>query len=539
MNCEDEQLHLATVGSESNASTPSTLTASLLESEVGTSSWDQTGECCCSLLWYIAVAPFYILGFLAFVIFFAVSTATGLGPAVNYFLTSRDEALLNRDSLLKKHPEMRLLTIPGGVNSASDGKPYSVMTFTMRADNGSSGMPVIIPGGLGASLFFLVRVQEYLKRAGISSISFDRLGVGCSDPNPSGRSPSAVDVCREMDFVMSSYRDVGNDGSGYTGRWISIGGSMGSTVVQAYMSLYPCKIAGFLNLDGFPYPYEKSCAKSFITGAASQWKTMESLVWTGLPRLLAAFNPAVREAVEGSTIPSSYLNAQLCARQFFANTVLEYRTMFSCCELANAAWGTHSIHKLSDEAFAVLVRTAPDMSVLVNEYKFHRGREAVVQRREVSARSSVEAGGVDDAWASCDQTELLRDQLLAMPYTLSAEIDLDTIFNDIGQFAVGSRAGGIGDSVDGNNMVVHPLFPQWRSLVVRVMSCRHYSSLARKYVSQQSLNYSAAEHNMHVLLARDGYRTVYPQLAHTEGFAQTLEIVNCVTDINQVLRSSV
>ena len=145
-----------------------------------------------------------------------------------------------------------------GYNKASGGKSYRVMIrLTKPADDPSASNqdlpPVIFPGGLASNLMTMSRHQDELtSKHGFAVINFDRLGVGLSDAYPRGatRPPSAADVAREMDYVMTHIDCIDANE-----KWIQVGGSMGTNVATAFMVLVPNRLCGFLNLDGLPHAF--------------------------------------------------------------------------------------------------------------------------------------------------------------------------------------------------------------------------------------------------------------------------------------------
>jgi len=82
---------------------------------------------------------------------------------------------------------------------------------------------------------------------------------------------------------------------------------------------------------------------------------------------------------------------------------------------------------------------------------------------------------------------------------------------------------------------IYPLFPQWQQLVVRNMSCRCYGLAGSMAIKPIMMDMSAAEHNQLAMLAANGARTVYPRLEHSDGFAQSEEIVRFVKEISEFL----
>lgn len=159
--------------------------------------------------------PLYIFGSAVAIVIFAVFTFTGVGPLLEHYLSCSDRKALGREKLLKEHPEMFVLEIPGDINKASQGRPYKVMVRLTRPMEVSQQMdqaslpPVIFPGGLAANLMTMAKHQDMLtSQHGFTVVNFDRLGVGLSDPYPTHIdgglvSPSAADVAREMNYVMT------------------------------------------------------------------------------------------------------------------------------------------------------------------------------------------------------------------------------------------------------------------------------------------------------------------------------------------------
>jgi pimeloyl-ACP methyl ester carboxylesterase len=47
-------------------------------------------------------------------------------------------------------------------------------------------------------------------------------------------------------------------------KWISVGGSMGANVTNAFIAIYPGKLAGFVNLDGLPHAFLTYSAKKVL-----------------------------------------------------------------------------------------------------------------------------------------------------------------------------------------------------------------------------------------------------------------------------------
>lgn len=476
----------------------------------------------------IILTPFIICILFVVLLVWALLTLTGIGPILHYYYSCCDLRLLNRDKLLKDHPELILVSIPADINKASNGKSYSIVARWVKSPTPSIYPPIILPNGLAATQIFLARPQEMLRDSGFNSLTFDRLGCGFSDKNTSGIAPSAVDISREMDFVMKTIQQL--ESWSLDTKWIGVGGSMGNTVLQAFMALYPDRFLGLLNLDGLPYPYLCE-SKAFIDSFASQYALFGRISWTGIFRF---FNHLAKDTwrknAESESFSASVILAQMNEPSFFANTVLEFRTMMSCCELAAAGWGDHSLLEMDALSRTLLVRSPPTESVLVDR------RKGLI--REVTQMRSKADEGVQ--WATEEEVQRVKEWFLnreVRPVLTGGDSALRQVYSDRGCFAMeggkGGRGAGGGGGAGGVTEAdrVHPLFPQWQQLVVRTMSCRHYGLAGSMAIKPSLVDFSAAEHAQLALLARDGARTVYPQLEHADGFAQSEEIVRFVQQI--------
>ena len=200
----------------------------------------------------LVVGPLFLVLWLVFMGIWIVTTLTGIGPLLQYCYNQRDAVTLHLETILNQHTDLRMITVPAGINSASGGNPYRLcLRFTKPTNNTNDNNkpPIVIPNGLGATLALGARMHDDLVERGYHVLSYDRLGVGFSDKNMTGKSPSGADVCREMDFVIRSVDTLPT-----STKWLAIGPSMGSIVVQAYLAMYPERYCGFLNLDVLPSP---------------------------------------------------------------------------------------------------------------------------------------------------------------------------------------------------------------------------------------------------------------------------------------------
>ena len=75
-----------------------------------------------SVIKMILKVPVGIVGGMVALFAFAILTLTGIGPIIEMYLSKRDARVLDRDKILRDHPEMFLLEIPANINKASLGR---------------------------------------------------------------------------------------------------------------------------------------------------------------------------------------------------------------------------------------------------------------------------------------------------------------------------------------------------------------------------------------------------------------------------------
>jgi len=113
-------------------------------------------------------------------------------------------------------------------------------------------------------------------------ISFDRYGVGASDENTTERSPTVDECVRDMFFVMNALLPQQD-------KFILLGPSMGAIVAQCFIAQHPEKVAGFMNMDGFPAAFENKRDK--FLSASGVWNLVGYVAYTGLMRFMLKFMP--------------------------------------------------------------------------------------------------------------------------------------------------------------------------------------------------------------------------------------------------------
>jgi pimeloyl-ACP methyl ester carboxylesterase len=148
-----------------------------------------------------------------------------------------------------------------------------------------------------------------------------------------------------MDFVLNSF--VPDE------KWILLGGSMGAIIATCYISAFPHKVCGFVNMDGVPYPFH--VAKSGFMFAASLYRMYTKIIWTGLfrPFIAMGLDKVMREKLTSKGFGIEYIVAQLNQTRFFGNIGLEMVTMMDLCEFGTVAWGVQDIAKLDLETVDV------------------------------------------------------------------------------------------------------------------------------------------------------------------------------------------
>lgn len=473
---------------------------------------------CVKIVFGLVMAPICIVLLL-------VATLSGIGPLINYLLTRRDKESLDRDTILQQHPEMFLIDIPAGINHASGDKSYRAMVRVTKPTEPPADKlpPVIVPGGLASNLMTMSRHQDELtSKYGFTVVNFDRLGVGLSDAYPSStsQSPSAADVAREMNYVMTHC--VGIDD---TEKWIQVGGSMGTNVATAFVALFPNRLCGFFNLDGLPHAFLQIQCKKFLKDGKQIMDVMNMIQWTGIPRL--AFTAAIQPMlpVMGDAFTKQQMIGVMCREQFFTTTGLEYTTLMSCCDLECAAWGKQATTEYDGDTLRVLASIAPDESVIVNESKG-------VPRKVTTERSKSELG---TCFLTHDDPECVKVERTFRTLALQDPTDIDRNKTHCNwpqpspKHPVGEFVGGVDEDT-----TIYPLAPQFKAMVVRIMCARDYTGLEQNY-SQEARNHAAARCSLQSLMSDDAKVYYYPQLSHLNLWQQVSEVTSVTNEIAQAV----
>jgi pimeloyl-ACP methyl ester carboxylesterase len=335
-----------------------------------------------STLLQIILLPVFLVFFIVFIVIWGLFTITGIGPLLQYCFNRSDRIKLDRQKFVEKFPkDIRIITIPAGIHGCSESKGYKVFAIFSEPETPSKYPPVCIPNGLGATAVLISQMQERLVEQGFRVLSFDRLGVGLSDPNESPEDPTAVDIVKEMNFIMETVCPT-------TEKWILLGPSMGSIIAQCYISTYPEKVIGFLNMDGLPYPFFKH--RNSFMWAAFIYSIYASIFWTCILRPFIGLALKSNEKMfKCRKFPLSVTVAQMNQAGFYGNVAKEMWSMMDCCEMAEIAWGKQSVVRIPEDRLKALIRAPPTVSIEFDD--------ATGERKVTELRSESEVG---DNWAS-------------------------------------------------------------------------------------------------------------------------------------------
>ncbi|RHY31153.1 hypothetical protein DYB32_003720 [Aphanomyces invadans] len=417
----------------------------------------------------VILAPVAIAGFALFLAVWFVMTITFVGPLVQYCCNQRDRKLLDRSRLCERVPDLQFIRIPHGNNCAG----FDLAVRFTRSTTSTTLPPVCIPNGLGASMTTISQLHEELVKRGHTVLSYDRLGVGLSDRNTTGVSPTADDVVKDMEFVLSSVLPP-------TTKWLIVGPSMGSIVGQYFVATYPNRVVAFLNMDGFPYPFCRRRAKFVLAGLI--YKAYAAIIWTGVMRPFISMGiQSWRSRLQSAAFSIDVVRAETNQANFFRNLAHEMITMIDLADKVNAAWGSQSCLELSPADLHTLAHTKPS---------------AVGDVRD------------DGEWVPIDDSAI-TDQLIPNYGTIEPAETAQAIASLLARQPQSQLA------------------KTWQTLHVDVMSGRNFDYAgASMFIDDEMKDWYAAEHTIHALLAARGCRTVFPTKAHSDMFA----MVQCIAD---------
>jgi len=417
-----------------------------------------------SFLKFLFLFPLALVGFLLFLVLWLVSTVSLLGPLYHAFASCSDASLLS--ALTAQGGPVTFVDVPKG------GK------LAVRWTPGTRPNPVCIPNGLGATLITISTLHEALAALGFSVLSYDRDGVGLSPRRPGATSHlGAAETVEDMKAVMEACAP----GS----KWLLVGPSMGSIVMQCFVASFPSMVVGALNMDGLPFPFARKRGRFELAGSA--YRMYASITWTGVLRAGLWAAGASLAPLSSAAFPLKVIIAQMNQRNFFSSLAREMNTMMDCADAATAAWGP---------AFDLGALPLEDIDALANAAPSACGDVAP-------------AGSATGGWVSLPRSPA---EVGGSAWTGQQEVRLGVLSRMLAKHGSSSSSGGGGGGLG---------LPQvWQGLVVRVMSARSYSlgKMGEAFYDADMRKWAAAEHNLHSLLAASGSRTVFPTRHHGQMF---------------------
>lgn len=446
----------------------------------------------------IIIAPIYLAFMFVFFALWFVFTITGIGPIIQCCRNRKDRAIL-AEYVDTSSTNKNNSSVPSS-SSTSSAHPHPIQMITVGGSDSNRRLavrwspgtnptlpPVAIPNGLGATMMTISPVHERLAELGFPTLSYDRAGVGMSDPLPIGKHHfNAEETIDEMHVVLT-HPNFNHASS----KWILIGPSMGNIVAQSYVAKYPHMVGGILNMDGFPFPFSQ--VRSAFTKAAIVYDVYAAIIWTGAlrPFLYFASKSNFFQRLISKTFARSAILAQMNQRNFYKSLAQEMITMMDLADYTRKAWG---------KAFDLASMPKDELEPLINSRPFACG-DAPDGVFETKPRSKYEHG---NDW--CDPR--ITEQTIK-------RLEKNSTDNDV-------------------------LPSIWKKLVVRVMSARSYHMGIHYFYRPQMQDWAAAEHSLHALLAKDGARTVFPIRHHGEMFfyateyiiQQTVEIAKLLAKYN-------
>jgi len=476
----------------------------------------------------LLLVPLYLACVVLYCSLWFIATVTGLGPLLQKLASRRDRALLETtiksvqahavvEYVLVKHElqvrrDEGLSSVPAGplppgdhpqkYPAASVGPPASTInqdpkqassihtpSLTQRRlavrwspGHGDPSMPpVCIPNGLGATLFTIATLHDQLEAKGYPVLSYDRAGVGLSDPLPAGEAYSAELLIKDLKAVMDHCVPPSSNR-----QWLLVGPSMGSIICQVFIAKHPGHVLGFLNMDGLPFPFAAKRGK--FVAAGKVYCVTSCLTYTGVLRPLLALASRPLAALASKHFTVDMIRAQMNQPNFYESIAREMTLMLDLCDLGMKAWGpAFDLGKLNAAEREILIRAPPTACGDALNATEGAGKWVDLPRAPVERGSD---------WASATETRTVALRLLARAAQQQQEA------------VQAGTEGGEGEAV--------PLWLTFQSLTVRVMSARCYNfGIASSFYDGEMQSLAAMEHALHASLAGEGgQRLVFPTRSH-------------------------
>ncbi|HUS37081.1 MAG TPA: alpha/beta hydrolase [Verrucomicrobiae bacterium] len=135
------------------------------------------------------------------------------------------------------------LTAPGELFDVGGRRVHAVITGAHKGKR-----PVVLEAGLTASSSCWVWIQEELSKT-TKVLSYDRAGLGWSDPSPEPKDASAI--AKDLHGLIQA--------ANFPRPFVFVGHSMGGIFGRAYTAMYPKDVAGMALIDAsHPEQIERS-----------------------------------------------------------------------------------------------------------------------------------------------------------------------------------------------------------------------------------------------------------------------------------------
>jgi pimeloyl-ACP methyl ester carboxylesterase len=164
------------------------------------------------------------------------------------------------------------------------GQLVDIGGYKLHIDCQGQGTPtLILDSGLGDSFISWRKVQPQIAKF-TRVCSYDRAGLGYSDPSPRPRTSKVI--AEELHTLLQH--------AGIAGPIILVGHSMGGYDVRLYASLYPTDVAGLVLVDA-SHPDQENRFPAALQNMQGTWlREAEFLEFTmplGIPRLIGLCDP--------------------------------------------------------------------------------------------------------------------------------------------------------------------------------------------------------------------------------------------------------